>query len=143
MATPGWRRLSFNNQHHLIAMPDLNTAAGLASFLAAARTADPDLTVQQLEALLLVAAGQADHVSDLRHAMSSIDGRPLSQSTATQLSCRLRGRGRSSGCPVSWLRTRPHPHRPGLQLLLGTTARELIGAYGVKTTPGQRSQIAA
>lgn len=123
-------------------MPDLNTAAGLASFLAAARTADPDLTVQQLEALLLIAAGQADHVSDLRHVMGSSDGTPLSQSTATQLSCRLRGRGRSSGCPVSWLRTRPHPHRPGLQLLLGTTATELIRAYGVLTTPGQSQQLA-
>ncbi len=123
-------------------MPDLNHAADLAGFLAAARTADPDLTVQQLEALLLIAAGQADHVSDLRHAMGT-DGQPLSQSTATQLSCRLRGRGRSSGCPVSWLRTRPHPHRLGLQLLLGTTARELIRTWGVVTTPGQRSQLAA
>jgi len=123
-------------------MPDLNHAADLAGFLAAARTADPDLTVQQLEALLLIAGGQADHVSDLRHAMG-IDGQPLSQSTATQLSCRLRGRGRSSGCPVSWLRTRPHPHRQGLQLLLGTTARELIRTWGVVTTPGQRSQLAA
>lgn len=123
-------------------MPDLNHAANLAGFLAAARTADPDLTVQQLEALLLVAAGQADHVSDLRHAMGT-DGQPLSQSTATQLSCRLRGRGRSSGCPVSWLRTRPHPHRQGLQLLLGATARELIRTWGVVTTPGQRSQLAA
>jgi hypothetical protein len=124
-------------------MPDLNHATDLAGFLAAARTADPDLTVQQLEALLLIAAGQADHVSDLRHAMGTPDGQPLSQSTATQLSCRLRGRGRSSGCPVSWLRTRPHPHRQGLQLLLGTTARELIRTYGVVTTPGQSSQLVA
>lgn len=121
------------------AMPNLNTAADLAAFLAAARTADPDLTVQQLEALVRVAAGQADHVSDFMAVMG------VSQSTATQLASRLRGKGRCSGCPVSWLRTRPHPHRLGNQLLLGESACQLITLYGIRsgqTTPGQR-QLAA
>jgi hypothetical protein len=69
----------------------------------------------------------------------------VSQSTATQLASRLRGKGRCSGCPVSWLRTRPHPHRLGNQLLLGESARQLISLYGIRsgrTTPGQLEQAA-
>jgi hypothetical protein len=92
---------------------------------------DRGIPVNAAEALLRIAAGQADHIADLQQVMLDENGQPAPPASTARVVALLRGRARYARgkwieSPFSLIEVRKHPHRGGQQLLLSPQGRQLV-----------------
>lgn len=111
------------------------TAWQVAQFVKALRAADPDLSLFQLEMLLLLAGGHVDHSSDYKALLTRANGEPLGPFAVGDAIKRLTARTSTPNWEQHprWILTERHPHRAGNLLRMNPEGLALLRLHGVET----------